>query len=64
VTQEAPRRAAPTREALHAALSRSGGNVARTARELGLHRTQLRRWLEKYDIDPRSFGAGGEEPQE
>ncbi|WP_437965804.1 sigma 54-interacting transcriptional regulator [Sorangium sp. So ce260] len=41
------RRAAslPTDEVIEEALRREGGNVARTARALGVHRTQLRRWL-------------------
>jgi DNA-binding NtrC family response regulator len=30
---------------IEAALQREGGNLARTARALGMHRTQLRRWL-------------------
>ncbi|WP_437753757.1 sigma 54-interacting transcriptional regulator [Sorangium sp. So ce1389] len=35
----------PTDEIIEEALRREGGNVARTARALGVHRTQLRRWL-------------------
>jgi transcriptional regulator with GAF, ATPase, and Fis domain len=40
-----------TREQLVEALEREGGNVARTARVLGLHRTQLRRLLTRHNID-------------
>jgi len=41
----------PTREALVAALDANDGNVAATARALGVHRTQLRRWLERHAIE-------------
>ncbi|MEW5850948.1 MAG: sigma 54-interacting transcriptional regulator [Myxococcota bacterium] len=39
------------------ALRRERGNVSRAARALGWHRTQLRRWLTKHNIDPRQLGA-------
>ncbi len=42
----------PDRAALEAALAQAGGNVARAARELGVHRTQLRRWLAKHQLKP------------
>jgi transcriptional regulator of acetoin/glycerol metabolism len=51
-----------SREAIEAALRQQHGNVTRAARTLGLHRNQLRRWLEKNGVDPRAFGAGDEEP--
>jgi transcriptional regulator of acetoin/glycerol metabolism len=35
----------PDRETIEEALRRSGGKVATAARALGIHRTQLRRWL-------------------
>jgi len=47
----AARGAAPTREELVAALGAHDGNVAATARALGVHRTQLRRWLERHGIE-------------
>jgi transcriptional regulator of acetoin/glycerol metabolism len=50
----------PTREQIEAALAREGGNVARTARTLGVHRTQLRRWLARYGITPLRIGADEE----
>ncbi|RKG90717.1 Fis family transcriptional regulator, partial [Corallococcus sp. CA049B] len=34
------------------ALRQHGGNVAATARALGMHRTQLRRLLERYGLSP------------
>ncbi|WP_433929156.1 sigma 54-interacting transcriptional regulator [Sorangium cellulosum] len=45
--ERAARRAAslPADEVIEEALRREEGNVARTARALGVHRTQLRRWL-------------------
>lgn len=49
----------PVREAdldrglVTAALKRCDGRVATAARELGVHRNQLRRWLEKHGIDPK-----------
>ncbi|WP_234022887.1 sigma 54-interacting transcriptional regulator [Sorangium cellulosum] len=54
-----PRRAAalPTDEVIEEALRREGGNVARTARALGVHRTQLRRWLGRR-------GTGGTDDEE
>jgi transcriptional regulator of acetoin/glycerol metabolism len=50
-----PARSAPGREQIEDALRAEEGNVARAARKLAVHRTQLRRWLQKLDIDPRSF---------
>lgn len=38
---------APTDEEIARALDEQGGNVRGTARALGIHRNQLRRWLEK-----------------
>jgi transcriptional regulator of acetoin/glycerol metabolism len=56
----------PKREAIEAALRREGGNVARTARVLGMHRTQLRRIIARLSIDPRALAtadgsAGGDD---
>src|SRR5262249_15449770 len=45
-------RSLPGRDELVDALRRSGGNVTRAARALGTHRTQLRRWIKRYAIDP------------
>ena len=38
---------APSDEEIERALGQNGGNVRGTARALGIHRNQLRRWLEK-----------------
>jgi len=45
----------PSRERIEAALQRCEGRVASAARELGLKRNQLRRWLAKHAVDPRRF---------
>ncbi len=44
---EAATTAPPSDEAIERALEEHDGNVTRTARALGLHRNQLRRWLAK-----------------
>lgn len=46
--------ALPDRKSIVAALINTEGKVATAARDLGLHRTQLRRLLEKYNIDPKT----------
>ncbi|HKA86793.1 MAG TPA: sigma 54-interacting transcriptional regulator [Haliangiales bacterium] len=51
--------AAPDRDALEAVLARHEGNVARSARDLGVHRNQLRRWIARYGIDAARFRRGG-----
>jgi transcriptional regulator with PAS, ATPase and Fis domain len=43
----------PEREAIEDALKIEAGNVTRAAKRLGLHRNQLRRWLEKNAVDPK-----------
>lgn len=50
--------ATPSRELIEKALKRTGGNVSGTSRLLGLHRTQLRRLLERLGIDPARFAPG------
>jgi MoxR-like ATPase len=42
-----PRAALPSDEQIESALAQNGGNVRGTARALGMHRNQLRRWLDK-----------------
>ncbi len=54
----AARKALPPRDEIEAALRRNNGLVATTARDLGVHRNQLRRWLAAEGVDPRSFGDG------
>ncbi len=51
--------ATPDRDALEAVLARHEGNVARSARDLGVHRNQLRRWIARYGIDATRFRRGG-----
>jgi transcriptional regulator of acetoin/glycerol metabolism len=46
----------PEAELIEAALRESKGKVATAARQLGVHRNQLRRWLSENNIDPTSFG--------
>jgi DNA-binding NtrC family response regulator len=36
-------------------LKRQNGNVTSAARELGLHRNQLRRWLARHGVDPEKY---------
>jgi transcriptional regulator of acetoin/glycerol metabolism len=42
----------PTDDEIEAALERTGGRVATAARELGVHRNQLRRWMQKKERGP------------
>jgi transcriptional regulator with GAF, ATPase, and Fis domain len=51
----------PSRETIEAALRANEGRVASTARALGLHRNQLRRWITANHIDPRAFAVEGAE---
>ncbi len=44
----------PSREAIETALQTQAGNVAAAARALGVHRTQLYRWMKRYGIAPRN----------
>lgn len=43
------------REELAELLSRHQGNVAEVARALGKARFQIRRWLKRYQLDPKTF---------
>ena len=38
-----------------AALAAARGNVVGAARELGVHRNAVRRWLERHRVDPKAF---------
>jgi transcriptional regulator with GAF, ATPase, and Fis domain len=53
-------RPVPAKVDLEAALAAAENNVSRAARALGVPRTQLYRWLERYGITVRS--PGGDEP--
>jgi transcriptional regulator with GAF, ATPase, and Fis domain len=56
-------RAAVDREAIIDALARCEGNVTRAARVLGTHRTQLRRWIKRFGIDPAQHGAPADDDE-
>jgi transcriptional regulator with GAF, ATPase, and Fis domain len=43
------------RDAITDALRSEQGNVTRAAQRLGVHRTQLKRWLARLDLDPDAF---------
>jgi transcriptional regulator with GAF, ATPase, and Fis domain len=51
----------PTRAEIETALQGARGNVTGAAKNLGLHRNQLRRWLTKHEVDPRQFGEAAED---
>lgn len=50
---EPPQRAAPDRASLERLLARHGGNISAIADELGAHRTQVYRWLDRHGIERR-----------
>jgi transcriptional regulator of acetoin/glycerol metabolism len=50
---------APSRARIARLLERCKGNVSAAARALGVHRTQLRRWMDRHGIDARAFGPAG-----
>jgi transcriptional regulator of acetoin/glycerol metabolism len=54
----------PTRAQLAQVLRRVEGNISAAARELGVHRTQLRRWMERHGLDPAAFVKAGKAPGE
>ncbi|WP_437304440.1 sigma 54-interacting transcriptional regulator [Sorangium sp. So ce388] len=54
--------APPTRARLAGVLERRQGNVSAAARELGVHRTQLRRWMERHGLDARAFAPSAPRP--
>jgi transcriptional regulator with GAF, ATPase, and Fis domain len=47
----APPLADEERARIEAALRQQGGNVTATARALGMHRTQLRRLMDRHNLD-------------
>jgi len=55
-SEEQVREADLERSQVVEALKRCEGRVATAARELGVHRNQLRRWLEKHKVDPKLPG--------
>lgn len=54
---EPTREADLERDAVFSALARCEGKVAKAARELGVHRNQLRRWLDKNSVDPKDASS-------
>ncbi len=54
-TTGAPDELEARRAELEDALMEARGNISATARALGVHRTQLRRWLARLEIDPSDF---------
>jgi transcriptional regulator of acetoin/glycerol metabolism len=56
---ERPRAKMPSDEQIESALTENGGNVRGTARALGMHRNQLRRWLDKRAGRPPAVDARG-----
>jgi DNA-binding NtrC family response regulator len=54
----------PGKARIAGALKRHEGNVSGAARELGVHRTQLRRWMERYGLEASVFAPKGRPPPE
>jgi DNA-binding NtrC family response regulator len=52
----------PNKARIAGSLKRHEGNVSRAARDLGLHRTQLRRWMERYGLEASAFAPSGRPP--
>ena len=50
-----------SREAVERALRGAHGNVTRAARQLGMHRNQLRRWITKNGVDPKAYGTADDD---
>lgn len=50
-----------TRERLLWSLRQNGGNISRTAREMGKSRSQIQRWLRRFKIDPHAGLEPGSE---
>ncbi|ACY17111.1 sigma 54-interacting transcriptional regulator [Haliangium ochraceum] len=48
-------RGTPGRAEIVAALRAQDGNVSATARAMGVHRTQLRRWMERFGVDVQTL---------
>jgi transcriptional regulator with PAS, ATPase and Fis domain len=57
--QPGPAREALDRDALAAVLVENKGNISAAARALGVHRTQLRRWLTRHGLDAAQYTASG-----
>jgi sigma-54 interacting transcriptional regulator/FHA domain-containing protein/regulatory Fis family protein len=55
VAENAPAATAPARETIEAAIRACDGNVTKAARTLRVHRTSLRRWIERFGIRPQEL---------
>jgi transcriptional regulator with AAA-type ATPase domain len=53
----ARRAGVPSRELIDEIMKKTGGRIATSARALGVHRTQLRRWLVRLQIDPQAYAG-------
>ncbi len=51
---------APSKTEIEGVLKRTAGNVSRAARLLKLHRTQLRRYMERYQLDAKPLSHDSE----
>jgi transcriptional regulator of acetoin/glycerol metabolism len=58
---EAQAKPPPSRSEVERELRSANGNVSAASRALGIHRTQLRRLMERYRIDPKVFVSAPEE---
>ncbi|MDX2091861.1 MAG: sigma 54-interacting transcriptional regulator [Kofleriaceae bacterium] len=56
--------AMPPRELVEQALRDANGAVVPAARALGVHRNQLRRWLARHQLDPKSYALSDTAPPE
>ena len=59
-SREKPKPVALSDEQIEAALAEHGGNVRGTARALGMHRNQLRRWIERRETGTAETGLEDE----
>lgn len=54
-SEDTSRMPPPSKAKLAGVLKKCEGNISAAARQLGVHRTQLRRWLERHDMDVRVY---------
>ncbi|HWN71028.1 MAG TPA: sigma 54-interacting transcriptional regulator [Haliangium sp.] len=56
-SQPGSAREAPDRDALESVLIEHKGNISAAARALGVHRTQLRRWLSRHGLEAAQYSS-------